>query len=34
MVITHFRRQLQIGTQECTAELGNEFLAGVALIAQ
>ena len=33
MVITHFRRQLQIGAQKCAAQLGNEFLAGVALIA-
>ena len=33
MVITHFRRQLQIGAQECAAQLGNEFLVGVALIA-
>ena len=33
MVITYFRRRLQIGAQECAAQLGNEFLAGVALIA-
>jgi hypothetical protein len=29
----HALRQLQIGAQERTAQLGNEFLAGVALIA-
>jgi site-specific recombinase XerC len=33
MVITYFRRQLQIGAQECAAQLGNEFLAGIAFIA-
>jgi len=33
VVLTHFRRQLQIGAQKCAAQLGNQFLAGVALIA-
>jgi hypothetical protein len=32
MVITHFRCQLQVGAQECAAQFGNEFLAGIAFI--
>ena len=33
VVVADFRRQFQVGAEESGAELGHEFLAGIALVA-